>query len=187
MKKLILPSLIGAVILFVWQFLSYGALNLHEQGQRFTAQQDVILENLNGLNLDEATYIVHPTPPQSKGPEDMENMAYYQGKPWAMVSYHKSDNSNMAMNMLRGLLVNIIICLLAFSLFSSMPAMSMVQGLYRGLALGAIAFLVEPYTNHIWYQGFGIWAHLLDALVPWSLIGLLYARFWQQPHREKAL
>ena len=179
MKKLLLPSIISGAILFVWQFLSYGAINLHEQGQRLTDKQDAIIEFLNGQDLEEATYIVHPSAPNSKGPQDMANMEYYQGKPWAMVSYHKADNSSMSMNMIRGLLVNFVVGFLALYLMGSMGAMSLVQGCYKGMTIGGIAFLVESYTNHIWYQSYGIWAHLLDGLIPWAIIGCLYARFWQ--------
>lgn len=187
MKKYIIPSLLSGVILFVWQFLSYGAINLHEQGQRLTNKQDAIIEFLNGQDLEEATYIIHPSAPNSTGPEDMANMEYYHGKPWAMVSYHKADNSSMPMNMVRGLLVNTLVGFLAFYLLSSMGAMSLVQGCYKAMAIGLIAFFVEAYTNHIWYQGYGIWAHLLDALVPWSIIGCLYARFWQGNRNSSSL
>jgi hypothetical protein len=38
---------------------------------------------------------------------------------------------------------------------------------------------VIPYTNYIWYQTPDIWAHLLDAFVPYALLGFLYARFWR--------
>lgn len=179
MKKFIVPSIVSGAILFVWQFLSYAAINLHEQGQRLTDKQDAIMEFLNSQNLDEATYVVHPTAPNATGPEDMANMEYYHGKPWAMVSYHKADNSSMPLNMVRGLLVNMVVGFLALYLMNSMAAMSLVKGCYTGMAIGGIAFLVEFYTNHIWYQTYGIWAHLLDGLVPWAIIGCLYARFWQ--------
>lgn len=187
MRKLLVPSILSGVILFIWQFLSYGAINLHEQGQRLTEKQDSIMEFLNGQNLEEASYIVHSSAPNSKGPDDMANMEFYQGKPWAKVSYHKADNSNMAMNMVRGLLVNFIVGLMALYLLSSMGAMSLVQGCYKGMIIGSIAFLVEPYTNHIWYQSYGIWAHLLDGLIPWSIIGCLYARFWQNKRSTSTL
>jgi len=45
--------------------------------------------------------------------------------------------------------------------------------------VGFVAFLVVPYTNYIWYQTPDIWAHLLDAFVPYAIIGALYARFWR--------
>ena len=45
--------------------------------------------------------------------------------------------------------------------------------------VGFFAFLVVPYTNYIWYQTPDIWAHLLDAFVPYAIIGALYARFWR--------
>ncbi len=34
MKKMIVGALVGGLILFVWQFLTWGALNLHEAQQK---------------------------------------------------------------------------------------------------------------------------------------------------------
>ena len=43
--------------------------------------------------------------------------------------------------------------------------------------LGVISFIYLPYTNHIWYPAFDIEFYLLDALVPFAIIGFLFKFF----------
>lgn len=42
-SKTIIGALVGAILLFVWQFLSWGAINFHAGEQRYSVQQDSIL------------------------------------------------------------------------------------------------------------------------------------------------
>uniref|UniRef100_UPI003F6A21F7 hypothetical protein n=1 Tax=Sediminibacterium sp. TaxID=1917865 RepID=UPI003F6A21F7 len=43
MKKNIIASIVGGVLLFMWQFLSWTAINLHSPSQQYSAKQDTIL------------------------------------------------------------------------------------------------------------------------------------------------
>jgi hypothetical protein len=47
MKKVIIGSLVGGLIIFMWQTMSHVAFNLHEPVQQYTAKQDTILHFLN--------------------------------------------------------------------------------------------------------------------------------------------
>ncbi len=44
MKKTIIGAIVGGIIIFAWQFLSWGPLNLHEAQQQYTPKQDTIPE-----------------------------------------------------------------------------------------------------------------------------------------------
>jgi hypothetical protein len=37
MKKLVIGSLVGGIIIFIWQTLSWAMLNLHHASQEYTA------------------------------------------------------------------------------------------------------------------------------------------------------
>ncbi len=45
-QKTIIGALVGGVILFIWQFLSWTMLNLHGESQKYTAKQNEILQYL---------------------------------------------------------------------------------------------------------------------------------------------
>lgn len=176
MKKTIIGALVGAVIMFIWQFISFGAINLHRPAQQYTEKQDAIMEFLNNQALPEGGYIM-PSVPEGATAEEMEAaMEAGNGRPWAYLQYHKSaENSSMSMNMIRGFFTNLIILFVFIWLLRRMAPSSKGRVLLASLAIGFIAFLHFPYTNFIWYETFDIWAHLLDTVVIWGVVGLWLA------------
>ncbi len=46
MRKSIIGAIVGGIIIFLWQLLSWGVLNLHEAQQKYTPKQDSILAYL---------------------------------------------------------------------------------------------------------------------------------------------
>ncbi|HRI24611.1 MAG TPA: hypothetical protein PLZ45_08020 [Ferruginibacter sp.] len=71
MKKMIVGALVGGLILFVWQFLTWGALNLHEAQQKYTPKQDSILSYLNSQFSEDGAYFL-PTYAPGTSREEME-------------------------------------------------------------------------------------------------------------------
>src|SRR5512133_570565 len=115
MKKAIIGSLVGAIIIFIWQFLSFGLINFHKPAQDYTDKQDAIMSFLNNQGLKEGGYVM-PSAPSTASRSEMEAaMKASDGKPWVKLEYHdKAQNSTNAMviNMVRGFLVNFVIVLL---------------------------------------------------------------------------
>lgn len=175
MKKAIIGSLVGAIIIFIWQFLSFALINFHRPAQQYTDKQDAIMSFLNNQGLKEGGYIM-PTSPETASSSEMEaTMKAYDEKPWARIEYHnvaKNSTSDMIMNMVRGFLVDFVMVLLFCWLIGKMAAPSFGTILTSALFVGLIAFLFEPYTGTIWYKFFDIWAYFLDAIAAWGLTGL---------------
>jgi mannose/fructose/N-acetylgalactosamine-specific phosphotransferase system component IID len=175
MKKVIIGSIVGALIIFIWQFLSFGAINFHKPAQDYTEKQGEIMTYLNGLNLKEGGYIM-PNMPEGATMDDHEKlMKESNGKPWASLQYHSKNESttnDMIMNMVRGFLVNIVILLLFCWLVRKMNATAFSTVVLSALVVGLIVFFNGPYTGHIWYKTFDIWASFIDAIVSWGLTGL---------------
>src|SRR5688572_12529565 len=122
MKKILIGGLVGGILLFAWQTISYAVANLHDKGQQYTSKQDSILQFLNNSGLEEGTYFMPRLQNENSSEEKEKFMKEVDGKPWAQLSYYKAWNMNMGMNMARGALTNIIIvCLLAW-IFSKMAA-----------------------------------------------------------------
>jgi hypothetical protein len=175
MKKTLVASIVGGIIIFIWQFLSFALINFHKPAQNYTDKQDAIMNFLNTQQLPEGGYFLPNIPDNSTSAQREQAMKNAEGKPWAIVQYHHTLKNNMVMNMIRGLLVNIIIVFLFCWLLKKMAAPRFNTIVLSALAIGLIVFLNGPYTGAIWYESFDTWAHLADAIVSWGFVGLWLA------------
>jgi len=54
--KVLIGSMVGGLILFFWQFLSWGLLNIHGSQMAYTPLESQVLECLKSSNLPEGEY-----------------------------------------------------------------------------------------------------------------------------------
>ena len=99
MKKNTIASVVGGLILFLWQFLSWTILDMHRPMQNYTPKQQEILDFL-GQNLEDGSYYLPTTPKGATMEENEKLMNESIGKPWAEIRYHKAMNTNMPLNMI---------------------------------------------------------------------------------------
>ncbi|HMK03884.1 MAG TPA: hypothetical protein VK489_06825 [Ferruginibacter sp.] len=175
MKKTIIASIVGGIIIFAWQFLSWPVLNLHKATNRYTPNGSAILENLNANLPEEGGYIL-PGLPETATSEDHEKMMKESdGKPWASVQYHKTMKSTvgaMVTNMIRALLVDIVMIMLFCWILNRFNMASFRTIFIASIFTGLIIFFYAPYTMNIWYKTFDVMAHFCDAIISWGLCGL---------------
>jgi hypothetical protein len=173
MKKLAIGSILGAIVIFFWQFLSFALLNLHNPATDYTPKQTEVLNYLNSQFTESGSYYMPRTANDASSEEMEKAMADAQGKPWAIVSYHKSMNMSMGSNMVRGIVVNIIMVALLCGIVSKLRDPTFGNILLTSIAIGMIVFFNVPYTSHIWYETFDLSAYLIDAIVGWGLVGVV--------------
>lgn len=173
MKRKLLFSFIGAIIIFAWQFLSYAMPNLHKSASAYTPAQDSILQLLEKQGISEGMYLLGQPDPSLSKAQQQAAMEAMEGKPWAVINYHKVNSGSMAMPMIRGILVCFVISFLLFWLFQQQKEPSLMNRLFLSLAVGMIGFFFVPYTNFIWYKAPDIFAHFADAIVPWLILGFI--------------
>jgi hypothetical protein len=169
MKKMIIGALVGSIILFIWQFLSWSLINIHSSQMQHTDKQDVILEVLNE-NLDEGSYFLPNLPPGATAEESAAYMKESEGKPWAIISYHKEMTNNMGMSMFRGWAVDFISAWLLCWILLQYASRTFSNTLLTALAVGMIGYLTINYLNSIWFENNTI-PDLIDAVVGWGLVG----------------
>ncbi|HAQ37915.1 MAG TPA: hypothetical protein DCQ58_05340, partial [Saprospirales bacterium] len=170
MKKMLIGALVGGLLLFIWQFLSWSLLNVHGSQQQYTASQDTILEMLSN-NLEEGTYFL-PTVPEGTSQEEAQKFMEEQtGKPWAVVSYHGSMADSMPMNMLRGFAVDFLAALFLCWILMKFSNLTFTNALLSSLAVGFIGYFTVTYLNSIWFEGNTI-PELIDVVVSWGLVGV---------------
>ena len=184
MKKFILGSLVGGLLIFIWQTLSWTVLDLHHAGQQYTPKQDSILQYLNSQFTEDGSYYLPNHAPGASSQEMEKEMAAAQGHPWAQIQYHRSMDINMSANIIRGLIVDIIMVGILCWILMKIPA-GFGTIFIATLFTGIIVFINSPYTVHIWYPKADIMAHLTDALVSWALCGI-WLGWWLSRGRSAA-
>ncbi len=172
MKKILIGGLVGGILLFGWQTVSWTVANMHEKGQQYSPKQDSVLNFLANSGIVPGGYMFPMASPGSSFEEMEKQMQPYVGKPWAKLTYYKSMDVNMGMNMARGALSNIIIVCLLCWLFAKMGKQGFSTYVVASLAVGIICFTNGAYTGHIWYPLPDIRAFFIDAVASWGLVGI---------------
>lgn len=172
MKRILIGAIVGAIILFLCQFLSWALLNFHEKAQKYTPNQEAILSALAANLPEEGGYLLPNTPPGSSSDEMKKAMEDMKGKPWASIQYHKSHEADMTMSMIRQVLTNFLTVFLFCWILGKFNITTFGNVFLSSLAVGLIVFLNAPYTGSIWYKWFDTMAHFGDAMIQWGLIGL---------------
>ena len=175
MQKTIIGAIVGGIIIFAWQFLSWTVLNLHLPANQYTANQEAIMSVLEKNLPEEGGYMIPALPPDASNEDHQKLMTEAEGKPWATIQYHKAMDTGMVMNIIRGLLTNIIMVWLFCWILMKMNAPTFGTILTASLFTGLIVFLNGPYTGSIWYDLFDIMGHFADAMVSWIACGLWLA------------
>lgn len=173
MKSRLFFSLIGAIIIFVWQFFSFAMPNFHRSANAYTPLQDSILNSFTKSGLKEGMYLLGQPDPSLSQEAQAESMKSLEGKPWAVLNYHASNTSDMAMPMIRGFLVCFVISFMLFWIFQQQKFPTLSNRLLIALAIGMIGFFYSPYTKFIWYKDPDIFAYFADGIIPWLLLGFI--------------
>ena len=172
MKKLLIGALVGGIIMFFCQFLSWTILNWHGNAYQYTPKQDAIMSALSAQIDKDGQYMIPNLPADATREDHEAAMKTMEGKPWAVVAYHSAKNMNMGSNILRGLIVDILIVGFFCALISRMNALNFLAIFISALFVGMIVFFNVPYTHHIWFQDADLMAYFADCLVGWALIGI---------------
>jgi hypothetical protein len=174
MKKWIVGSFVGAIIVFGWQFLSWNILGIHAAGTKYTTAQDTIISTLSSTLKEDGMYLVPNLEPGASMKAHQEFSKNMDGKPHAGIVYVHQYDSDMTKPIIRGFIVDLVLVILMISILvrGGLPSF---MGIFTGcIAVGLFTFLWQPYMELNWFQipWAAIQGHLVDAIVPWALCGL---------------
>jgi hypothetical protein len=183
MKKWIIGSFVGAIIVFLWQACSWMFLGIHESEVKYTPAQEQIMSALaNGLPED-GKYFIPNAPPGTAEKDKQEMMKKMAGKPWAWITYVHSYATDMTTPMIFGFITDLVLVILLISILVRGGLPNFV-GIFTGsIAVGVFAFLWGPYSEHNWFQvpWSGIQGQLIDAIGAWALCGLWLGWWLRRP------
>lgn len=177
MKKWLIGSLVGAILVFGWQFLSWTVLGIHNKEARYTPNQDSILQFLSTSLKEDGIYMLPTVAPGSSAKEGMELGKKMDGKPWATVMYKNAYDHDMTMPLVRGFLIDLFLVFSLIYILTRGGTPTQMRIFAGSVALGLTTFLWGPYTMHNWFQTpeETLTGHLIDAIAAWGLAGVWLA------------
>jgi len=185
MKKYLIGSIVGGIIIFLWQGISWMGIGLHNNSMKYTPAQDNIMSVLSANIKEDGAYMI-PSAATAKERQDM--MKSMEGKPWASVIYHSSMSGDMTMRFIRGFLVNffLVISLIYMLTRGGTPILRRVVS--GSVAFGLAAWLWTFYMGHIWADlpWHMITADLIDSIVAWALCGIWLGWWLNRPGNRAA-
>ena len=170
MKKTIIAAVVGGLILFFWQFLSWNMLNLHASQQQYSPKQDQILTALNNIGLEEGEYVLPTYSRDATAEQKQTYMNSLENNPWAVLRYKKAFKNSLGLNIARSLIMNILIVFLLCYFIGGQVNRSFKKIFISSLGLGILSYLINPYLYSIWFGNTTI-PDLIDAIVQFSLLG----------------
>lgn len=174
-KHWIIGSLVGAIIVFAWQSLSWMMLGVHDKQMKYTPAQNEIMTVLSANLTEEGLYAL-PSAATNKEKEAM--MKDMEGKPWASIIYHKAYDTSMGMRIVRAFLVDLFLVITLIYLFTRGGTVPIPRRIFSGaFAYGLAFFLGGEYMGRIWFDlpWHMIMGNLIDNLAAWSLCGVWLA------------
>jgi hypothetical protein len=172
MRKSIIGALVGGLIIFIWQTLSYTVLHIHRSAEKYTANQDSIINYLHNHLDQSGNYMLPNYPDNATMDQQNKLMEDMQGKPWAVVLYHNSYHASMQKDMLYAFLIDLLVVWILCWLLLKINAPSFGTIFISSVFIGLIVFLNSPLTSHVWYLTYGIKGDLIDAVASFGLTGL---------------
>lgn len=192
MKKFIVASFVGALIIFIWSALSWIILPVHTHSFRYTPKQDTIMSVLNKSSLDEGAYML-PSPDNrslgmmkdEKYNKEMEEMnTKNEGKPFAMVIYAKAGKAMSSAQFIIGIVLDLLAVMGAVILLV-MSKDKLKTFFMRWWAVMVIGFIVALNSyciewNWMQFPWHFIKGEVIDTFMEWGLCGLWLAWYFRK-------
>ncbi len=170
-KKFVIACLVGGIILFLWQFLSNAAIDIHAANHKYTANQDAIIATLNANLTEDGQYHLPMYAPDASDEVKQKMMEEGHLNPSIQINYHKVYGNTMPMNMIRSVLANIVaVALFVFFVLNQMKVVNLKSTVMLAIGVSLCMYLVTSYGNAIWYKT-NSFPDLIDAIVSWGLTG----------------
>ena len=177
MTRVLISSLVGAIILFFFQAASWMVLDTHTDSFKYLPEQDEVMEVLN-KHLEEGYYYMPYFDVNTTSQE--EQQAFNEantGKPWVMLQYHEKMEMSMAKNMGFGFLSCFFICLIISIVLVNVNADGFGVRMFFVLLLASLVVVGGPLYDANWFKtpGHFLSGQLIDIIVGYGLAGLWMA------------
>lgn len=179
MKNLLLTSLVGGLVLYVWSFVSWMAIPWHDV--REMPGGDEVAAILKNADLEKAVYTFPFTMGSDQSQVDKAMEQYKSGPRIHMMVYDPAggDPSNPKM-FIGGLVIDFLLafiaCYILFVANEKFPTLA--SKLKYFLMFGAFTALSAPLMEWNWWEfptGYSI-TNAIDLIIAWLLAGFVMSK-----------
>ncbi len=192
MKKTLIASLAGGLVLFVWSFCAWVVLPLHSSSIKAIPNEDAFMSMMQQSAMSKSVYIF-PSNPGMKADEAAATV--WQEKmrrgPTGMLMYNPGgEDPMMTGQMVVGFILDVLSALLAawfLARSTAVAASYMARVAYCGM-LGIFVSVFEHLMNWNWMGTptdftTGL---IVDSIISWILAGLVIAAIVKSPTQQTA-
>jgi hypothetical protein len=172
MKKLLIGAIVGGILVFAWQTVSWTVLGLHDDELQKAPNEDSIISYLSTQFSEDGQYMIPVADANASADEQQQFMENMKGKPWAIISYHKAYEADMVMNMIRGFVSMLIAAFFVCWILMKNTKSSFFSTFISCIMIGVAGYVFFPYAGIIWMESPGAKTYLLDAIAAWGLCGI---------------
>lgn len=193
MKKILLAGVAGGVVLFVWGWLVWTVIPLHEGNFKTLSNEEAVTDALRSTATEHAVYVIPGEPQETQGLSDEQRQAMmdewakkHERGPVALIFYNPTGtDSMMAGQMIFGLLIMMITAAMA-AWFLSRSTAAASNYTSRVIFCGMLGVFAS-FVVHLMYWN---WFHFplnyttamaADTVIGWLLAGLAIAAIVKTP------
>lgn len=191
MKKVILASLLGMLVLFIWGFISWTVFHLHGSAIQELPEGDSIATVLDQHIEENGAYYYPGEPPSNTSAEEYKTYTEkHENGPLFMVLFKKDGAGVMDPAIfIRGLIIQLLITFLISYIMKQVVDLLGVylQRVLFVTGLGLIAVLGTYFTQWNWFYYPTLYTVMMsvDLLAGWILAGLVISAIIKPEHKYK--
>lgn len=188
MKRTFIAIIVGAIIIFIYQAMSWMVLPVHKNSLKYTPAHDSLLAVLNSSLPEEGLYMLPMAPPEMSQEEHEKFFEPYYGKPWAKVTFHKAMTDSMTSMMMMGFIFNLVAIWIVVVVLNKTSGVFNTFGSRLWVVLGFSMFTI--FQSHLmewnWWQSPShyIVPEIIDDLLGGLLVGLWLAWYLGRAPKE---
>lgn len=184
MKKLIIASLVGAVIIFVYSALSWMIMPTHKNTFKYLPSQDVVLSNLSQNITEDGTYLVPHV--DQNDPEFATKQAELGqanvGKPSAIIFFTKAANDMNPSMFIYGFIYDFLTVMFLCIILAA-GGDKLNSFFYRWwlcVLVGGIVVLQSSMKDHTWqyFPWHYVSGAVIDVLIGFGMCGAWLAWYF---------
>ncbi|HYM19929.1 MAG TPA: hypothetical protein VEW28_02880 [Candidatus Kapabacteria bacterium] len=185
MKRILLASVLGAITMFIWGFISWAVLPWHTSSIHTFSNEDAIVAAIKAGNNPSGAYMI---PGFAMGHDAM--VAKTEAGPVAHIFYKAEGMKAMdPMFFVKALILDILAMLVAVSLLSKISwSLASYGNRVRFMMMIGLIIAIATRLGDIVYFSYPMEFSLpmaVDEVIAWTLAGLVVAKF-TKPAMAKA-
>ena len=182
MSKALAGVIVGAIVYFIWGFISWAVIPWHTATVKALPQQRLLSDTMKVV-IKEPGFYVFPAEENrnDKDERDKVNELFRQG-PVGTVAFSPTGHERMGADILIKQFVSDLVqaALVMFVLFAASHRFkSVVHRAHLAAALGLLIGIAAHVQNRLWFNfpmGYTI-VNILDLTVGYALLGIALAKF----------